>query len=70
MSGGKPERVSKVGIIYLVGDKLWIDAAPVAQALNVGDFVIHERDHQRYWERMVRRGTPPTSDMTDTLGVA
>jgi hypothetical protein len=25
-------RASKVGIIYLVGDKLWIDATPVVRA--------------------------------------
>ncbi|MGA8269477.1 MAG: hypothetical protein WB787_17090 [Candidatus Acidiferrales bacterium] len=35
----------KVGIIYFVDDKLWIDAMPVARGMNVGEYVIHERDH-------------------------
>jgi hypothetical protein len=35
------------GIIYVVGDKLWIDATPVARAANFSDFAIHERDHNQ-----------------------
>jgi hypothetical protein len=40
------------GVIYLVDRKLWIDTAPMAQALIFGDYAIHERDHQRYWKQL------------------
>jgi hypothetical protein len=52
-------RAPNVGIIYLVGDKLWIDATPVNRAMNVGDYVIHESDHQRYWKQLVKQGAAP-----------
>ena len=40
-------------------DKLWIDATPVARGMNVGDYVIHEGDHQRYWKQLVNQGAVP-----------
>jgi len=31
--------------------------------MNFGDYAIHERDHQRYWEQLVKRGDcPDTGD--------
>jgi hypothetical protein len=51
----------RVGIVYLVGDKLWIDAAPVARGLNVGDYVIHQRDHQEFWKQLVNQGAVPST---------
>ena len=50
-----------VGIVYLVGDKLWIDAAPVARGMNFGDFVIHQRDHQEFWKQLVNQGAVPST---------
>jgi hypothetical protein len=38
---------AEVGIIYLVGDNLWIDATPIARAVNFSDFAIHERDQNQ-----------------------
>lgn len=35
----------QVGIVYLVGDDLYIDSTPVATAGDYGDFTIHERSH-------------------------
>jgi hypothetical protein len=56
----------KVGIIYIFGGKFLIDSTPVAPGMNVGDFVIHERDHQRYWNQLVRqRAVPKTVFSTD-----
>ncbi len=52
-------RAPSVGIVYLVGDKLWIDATPVNRAMNVGDYVLHEHDHQRYWERLAKQKAVP-----------
>jgi hypothetical protein len=40
-------RHPEVGIIYVVGDKLWIDATPIARVVNFSDFAIHERDHNQ-----------------------
>jgi hypothetical protein len=62
MSDGKPKRAPEVGIIYLVGDWLWIDAAPVAQGMTVGDYVIHERDHQLYWKQLVEKEAVPSTE--------
>ena len=62
MSGGKPMRASKVGIIYLVDDKLWIDATPVALAGNFGDFAFHERYHSHYWEELVKQRAVPDTE--------
>jgi hypothetical protein len=52
----------EVGIIYLFGDRLWIDATPVARGMNFGDFVIHERDHQLYWKQFVEKGAVPSTE--------
>jgi hypothetical protein len=52
-------RAPNVGIIYLVGDKLWIDATPVAWAGNFGDFALHERYHCQYWEQLVKQMVVP-----------
>ena len=49
----------RVGIIYLVGDNLWIDATPVNQGMNVGDYVLHEHDHCEYWKRLVKQKAVP-----------
>lgn len=55
-------RAPNVGIIYLVGDKLWIDATPVARAGNFGDFSFHERYHFQYWERLVKQSAVPDTE--------
>ena len=56
----KPRPTPRLGIIYLVGDKLFIDSTPVAQAGTYGDCLFHERDHCRYWAQLVSSG-----DVTD-----
>src|SRR5208282_4291780 len=52
----------KVGIVYLVGDQLWIDATPLTGAGSFGDFAIHERDHYQYWAQLVSRGVVPDAE--------
>ena len=49
-------RTPKVGIIYLVGRKLWIDETPLNKAGHFGNFAIHERDHISYWAELVKGG--------------
>jgi hypothetical protein len=51
-----------VGIVYLVGDKLFIDSTPVAGAGHYGDSAIHERDHISYWAELVKTGSVPDSE--------
>lgn len=52
-------REPQVGIVYLVKDKLWVDGTPLSQADSYGDFKIHERDHQVFWQELVGRGLVP-----------
>jgi hypothetical protein len=48
-----------VGIIYLVKGNLWIDGTPVSKAGDYGEFKIHENDHIRYWDQLMRTGSVP-----------
>jgi hypothetical protein len=49
----KPRPASRVGIVYFVGGKLFIDSTPAAQAGTYGDCLFHERDHYQYWAQLV-----------------
>ena len=53
---------AQVGIVYWVGDKLFIDSTPVAGAGRYGDSAIHERDHISYWAELVKSGIVPDSE--------
>jgi hypothetical protein len=55
----KLTQTPEVGIIYVVGTKLWIDATPLAEAGRFSDFAIHERDHYQYWAQLVSTGDVP-----------
>jgi hypothetical protein len=52
----------KVGIVYFVGGKLWIEATPLVDAGRFGDFAIHERDHISYWAELVKNGNVPNNE--------
>jgi hypothetical protein len=58
----KTERTPHVGIVYVVGRKLWIDATPLGGAGNFGDFAIRERDHHEYWAQLVSSGAAPDAE--------
>jgi len=62
--GDRSDRAAtaQVGIVYLVGDKLWIDSTPIAGAGHYGDSAIHERDHISYWAELVKTGSVPDSE--------
>jgi hypothetical protein len=62
VSDEEPMRAPSVGIIYLVGDRLWIDSTPLARGMNFGDYVIHECDHQRYWKKLLNQMAVPDTD--------
>ena len=54
----KLTQTPEVGIICVVGTKLWIDATPLAEAGRFSDFAIHERDHYQYWAQLVSGAVP------------
>jgi len=58
----KPRPTPRLGIIYLVGDNLFIDSTPVAQAGTYGDCLFHERDHCLYWAQLVSSGDVPDAE--------
>jgi hypothetical protein len=52
---GRPENAPSVGIFFAVGPKLWIDMTPLSGAGTYGEFKIHERGHDEYWELLIRQ---------------
>jgi hypothetical protein len=48
-----------VGIIYLVGDELFIDSTPLSGAGHYGVHLIHDRGHDEYWGQLVKMGVVP-----------
>lgn len=55
----KREETPKVGIVWVVGGRLVIEATPVNEAEEYGDFKIHPRDHCTVWGILQRAGTVP-----------
>jgi hypothetical protein len=53
----KPE--PRVGIFWLVGERLIADTTALSAAGNYGDFKIHDGDHVSHWDEMERRGEVP-----------
>jgi hypothetical protein len=55
-----------VGIVFLVGKTLLIDRTPVSEGGIYGDFRIHERGHDAFWEMLRRTGAvPPDTEYDD-----
>jgi len=48
-----------VGIIYLVGEKIFIDSTPLSGAGHYADHLIHDRGHDEYWGQLVKMGAVP-----------
>ena len=57
MATGEPE--PRVGIFWLVDERLIIDTTALSEAGKYGDFAIHEGDHVTLWAEMERRGEVP-----------
>jgi hypothetical protein len=43
----------QVGIIFVVEGNIWIDATPLTEAADYGEFKIHERGHDKYWDQLL-----------------
>jgi hypothetical protein len=48
----KVDRQPRVGIIFLVGDSLYVDGTPLGEAGGYGQFKIHEPGHDLFWEQL------------------
>jgi hypothetical protein len=46
----------QVGIVFMVGDKLFIESTPIDEADVYGDFLVHSIGHDAYWERLRQAG--------------
>jgi hypothetical protein len=47
----------KVGIFWLVGERLILDASPLSEAEPYGDCLTHRSSHIDYWTELQRLGT-------------
>jgi len=54
-----PDNNGKVGIFWLVGNRLILDTTPLSEAGNYGEFKIHDGDHVTFWLEMEERGEVP-----------
>lgn len=43
---------AEVGVIYLVGRKLYIESTPVRKGEDYGEFKNHANGHPEYWQRL------------------
>jgi hypothetical protein len=55
-SPAKRKEASAVGVFFVHGDNLWIDATRVDEAILYGDMKTHDRSHEDFWERLQANG--------------
>ena len=48
-----------VGIFWMVGRRIIIDAKPLSEAGKYGEFKIYDGDHVTYWSELEKRGEVP-----------
>lgn len=54
---GQPE--PRVGIFWLIGQRVIIDTTALSEAGDYGDFRIYEGDHMTFWAEIEKRGEAP-----------
>jgi hypothetical protein len=64
-SPAKRKQTSEVGVLFVHGDRLWIDATPVDEAVLYGDVKTHDRSHEAVWEQLQSRGSVPGDEEYD-----
>jgi hypothetical protein len=52
----------KVGIFWLLSQKLVVDSTPVGGAENYANCKTHGRSHQEYWDQLTRAGSIADGD--------
>jgi len=50
---------AEVGIIFLYGNRLFIDSTPISDAADYGALKTYEKGHPDYWEELQRSGVVP-----------
>jgi hypothetical protein len=50
---------SRVGIFWLVGERLILDASPLSEAAPYGDCLDHPTSHEDFWTAQQRLGAVP-----------
>jgi hypothetical protein len=56
---------TKVGILFVHDNYVWIDSTPVAQATLYGDALTHDKGHDAYWEELQASGSVPWDEEYD-----
>jgi hypothetical protein len=51
--------VPEVGIFFVYGGHLWVDGTPLDRAGHYGDFKIHDKGHDTFWEELQRAHAVP-----------
>lgn len=49
----------RIGIFYLIGEKLLIDSAPLPLGEKSDEIAFHELEHEVWWARLVNKGIVP-----------
>src|SRR5580704_2164740 len=52
----KKEKTPKVGIIFVVRDRVWIEATPTTEGEQYCDYVNHARSHEHVWAEFQAQG--------------
>lgn len=55
----------RIGIFYLLGEKLLIDSSPLAEASDLDDLAFHELEHEHWWALLVNGGDTPNAGYTE-----
>ena len=55
----------KLGIIFYARNKLFIDGTPLKEASDYGDFKIHDKGHDAYWEELVGAHAVPGGEFDE-----
>jgi len=51
----------RIGIFYLLGDKLLIDSSPISRAGVFSDVEFHMLTHEDWWARLTSKGVSPNT---------
>lgn len=55
-------KATRVGIFFLVSEKLLFETTPMMQGEEYGSCRTHSRGHPEFWDELVRAGTVPDSE--------
>jgi hypothetical protein len=58
----KREAQPQVGIIFMVGNRLFIEATPVDDSETYADCKTHGNDHYTYWNQLLRNHAVPSME--------